>query len=578
MFFVCKKQAGVDMSTLKIALAQMNFFINDFSGNANEICRVIADNTSADVIVFSEMALSGYSPMDLVDELGFLARQAVAMDEVLVASRATAALIVLGAVTENRGVGKPFHNSLVLIREGKIIGTYHKQLLPTYNIFDERRYFEPGSEAPPAIDVHGVRIGFLICEDGWNDLKKDYAVNPVRQLKDQEVDLMVSINASPSNIGKGKQREIQFSSIAARYAVPFVYVNQVGGNDQIVFDGASFVVHPDGGVVFRLPQFKEAIGVIGFQKRAGVAVFSDGSGTSLIKELAEIEKPDSDFYFQQIILGLRDYAHKTGFSSVVVGSSGGIDSALTLALARDALGAENVIAITMPSCYSSPSSISDSEKLCRNLGVTLIRHEIAPINDSFLGGFVAAFSDQPSRLTQENIQARIRGAILMEYSNHFGNLLLTTGNKSEISVGYFTLYGDSAGGLNLIGDLYKTEVFELARWMNQYHGTELIPQSIIDKEPSAELWAGQKDVDTLPPYAVLDEVLKWMIEGQQLRPDERVVAEQTSEKMKQSSPEVIEKISAMIRRSEFKRKQAAPIIRLRSRAFGHGRQIPVAAA
>ncbi|MGQ5522007.1 NAD+ synthase [Chitinimonas sp. PSY-7] len=557
---------------LNIALAQLNYKLCDFTGNLVRIRRAIEQSASADLIVFSELCLSGYYPQDMVEEPGFLARQQAVLDQLLALSRQTAAALVVGAVTPNTGMGKPLHNSLLMIRQGEVVLTYHKQLLPTYNIFDERRHFEPGPDAPAVLVFNGKRIGFLICEDAWNNGGNDYTIDPVQALAKAGVDLIVSINASPSNVGKPAQRHGLFADMARRSGVPLVYVNQVGGNDQIVFDGGSFVVDPSHGVVHQLPLFEEAT----------ESLYFDGcfhlNNQSLTVPVSAAMEEDSEFYYRQIVLGLRDYAAKVGFRQVVIGSSGGIDSALTLALAADALGAENVVAITMPSQYSSVGSVSDSVDLCRNIGVSLLEHPIAELVGNYRGGFEHNFATKPSRLTVENLQARIRGTILMEYANHFGHLLLTTGNKSEISVGYCTLYGDTNGGLNIIGDLYKTEVFALARYYNQHHGCEFIPLAIINKEPSAELSEGQKDTDSLPPYPVLDEILKLHIEGARLRPVEYSAAQAFVQQLQQNGEQAtIDRILGLIAKSEFKRRQAPPIIRVRNRAFGNGRQMPIAA-
>ncbi len=561
----------MDRKPINIALAQLNYRICDYERNVSKICAAIRQCGAADLIVFSELALSGYYPQDLLDEPTFQAQQDTALQEVLRASRETGAAIVLGAVTHNSGVGKPHHNSLLLIREGQVLLSYHKQLLPTYNVFDELRHFEPGENRAAVLEHKGYRIGYLICEDGWNDLEQDYPVNPARALSDAGVDLIVSINASPSNVGKQQQRHMIFSGVAKRHGVPVVYVNQVGGNDQLVFDGGSFLVDARQGVVHELPLFEEAVELVGFD-----GGFFNAQG----RLMAPIDNypDDPQFYYRQIVLGLRDYIEKVGFKGVVVGCSGGVDSALTTALARDALGAENVKAITMPSVYSSAGSVSDSKALCTGLGVELFTHEITSIFDPLKAGFGAAFGRTPSQLTQENVQARIRGTILMEFSNHFGHLVLSTGNKSEISVGYTTLYGDMNGGINLIGDLYKTEVYALARYYNELHGRQIIPAAILDKEPSAELSAGQKDTDSLPQYHVLDQILKFHIEGPRLRPAEFEQARAFVESLESSGQgELVRKVLAMVAKAEFKRRQAPPIIRCRARAFGNGRQMPIAA-
>lgn len=556
---------------LKIALAQLDYKVGDFERNVSKIRAAIGKCDGADIIVFSELALTGYYPQDLLDEPAFQTRHDAALQEILNASRETTSAIVLGAATRNRGAGKPHHNALLLIQGGKMLLEYHKQLLPTYNVFDELRHFEPGERRAAVFEHKGFRVGYLICEDGWNDLERDYPVNPARTLAEAEVDLIVSINASPSNVGKQRQRHAIFSAVAKRHNVPLLYVNQVGGNDQLVFDGGSFLVDAQQGVVHELPLFEEAVELVGF----------DGGFFNAERRFA---KPidnypvDPEFYYRQIVLGLTDYAEKVGFKRAVVGCSGGVDSALTIALACDALGPGNVHAITMPSSYSSAGSVDDSKTLRAALGVKLFTHEIASIFEPFKTDFAKAFAQEPSLLTRENVQARIRGTILMEFSNHFGHLVLSTGNKSEISVGYTTLYGDMNGGLNLIGDLYKTEVYALARYYNDVHGRQIIPEAILAKEPSAELSMGQKDTDTLPPYPILDEILKLHIEGSLLRPAEYEQAKAFVEELKASGQaELVQRIHGMVAKAEFKRRQAPPIIRCRSRAFGNGRQMPIAA-
>jgi len=556
---------------LKVSLAQVDYTVNDFDQNAARIEAVIASAGSTDLIVFSELALSGYYPQDLLLEPDFVDRQQVALERVLSASRGCEAHLVLGLVTRHEGIGKPLRNSLALIHRGEVLLTYHKQLLPTYNIFDERRHFEPGGRHAALAHIRGWAVGFLICEDGWNDEELDYAVNPLEDLAEAGAQIVISINASPSNIGKRAQRHRIFGLASQRYGLPIVYVNQVGGNDQLVFDGASFIAAP-AGLVFESPRFVESCQTVEFTAE-GIGL----PGGLPLPELAPA-LPDCEFYYRQILLGLQDYCRKIGFRSVVIGSSGGIDSALTLALAADALGPENVVAVTMPSRFSSAGSVDDSVVLCERLGVKLFEHPIGALYDTYLGGFDAAFGVPASGLTRENLQARIRGAVLMAYSNHFGHLVLSTGNKSEISVGYATLYGDMCGGLNLIGDLYKTEVFALARWYNEKAGTDVIPRAILEKPPSAELAPDQKDTDSLPPYEVLDEILKLRIEGTYLRPDEFAEASRfVADLDRRDGGELHRRVRLLIARSEFKRKQAAPIIRLRGRAFGTGRQVPLAA-
>lgn len=562
---------------LRITLAQINPTVGDIAGNL-QLMQAAASQAHADgaqAVVFPELSLTGYYPGDLLDEPGFLAAVAAGIAEVQAATLATPGLHwIIGAPTPREGAGKGLHNSLLVVADGAIKLQYAKQLLPTYNIFDERRHFEPGPDVGKVLRIGSYQIGLLICEDGWNDDGRDYGVNPFQRLADAAPDLVVSINASPSNIGKREQRHCLFAASSARHGLPLLYVNQVGGQDTLVFDGASFAVTPRGGVVYEAARFASAVTTLSFDNGS----FSAADGAPLPAVEAK-GLPVMAFYQRQIVLGLRDYARRCGFKQAVVGSSGGIDSALTLALAVEALGAENVVAITMPSRYSSAGSVDDSVTLCRNLGISLIEHPIREIVESYSAGFGLAFATPLAGLPLENLQARIRGTILMEYSNAFGHLLLTTGNKSEISVGYCTLYGDTNGGLGLIGDLYKTEVFALCRHLNAAAGRELIPLAIIDKEPSAELAPDQRDTDSLPPYPILDAILKQLIEGERLGQDERdeAVAEFARIDASDEGKALVARIRGMIARNEYKRRQAPPILRMRGRAFGSGRQMPIAA-
>ncbi|MDC8757135.1 NAD+ synthase [Janthinobacterium fluminis] len=562
---------------LKLAIAQLNYTVGDFAGNAAATERHMAGAAAAgaDIIVFSELSLCGYYPADLLEDAAFLRRLDGALEQIIDASRRVPRLVtVLGSVRRNTGPGKPLYNALLAIQDGAVVAEYYKQLLPTYGIFDERRHFEPGPEGACVLDVAGHRIGFMVCEDGWNDAGRDYRVNPFTALRAAGPELVVSINASPSDIGKRQQRHDLFRAAAERTGLPIVYVNQIGGQDQLVFDGGSFAVAPGQGVAFEAQRFKEDFQVIGF----AAGRFSGADGEALpVPPPAGLSVPD--FTRRQIVLGLQDYARRCNFTKAVVGSSGGIDSALTLALAAEALGADNVFAITMPSAYSSEGSVSDSVALCDRLGVTLYTHPILALVDNYRAGFGAAFDAPLQGLALENLQARVRGTILMEYSNSFGALLLTTGNKSEISVGYCTLYGDTNGGLGLLGDLYKTEVYALARHVNEHAGRDIIPAAVLSKPPSAELAPGQQDTDSLPPYEVLDEILKWHIEGKRLPQAEAAAASAFVEQLLQGEDgkKLIARILGMVARNEYKRRQAPPIIRVRSRAFGSGRQMPITA-
>ncbi|HEY4069073.1 MAG TPA: NAD+ synthase [Burkholderiaceae bacterium] len=562
---------------LKITLAQLNYTVGDIEGNVRKMIDAArrAATDGAGLVVFSELSICGYYPNDLLEEPLFIARVAAGLAALQDASRQLRELHwVVGAPMRHDGPGKHLHNALVVLRAGEIVLRYAKQLLPTYNIFDERRHFEPGPDVARVLRIGQTQVGLMICEDGWNDEGLDYAVNPFARMADAAPDLVVSINASPSEVGKREQRHQVFGDASRRHAFPLLYVNQVGGQDQLVFDGASFAVEPERGVAFEARRFVEDVTTLRFE--AGRFSAADGAELPAVSASG---LPTMAFYRAQIVLGLQDYARRCGFKRAVVGSSGGIDSALTLALAVEALGAENVAAITMPSVFSSAGSVDDSVALCRNLGITLITHPVKDAVAVYARQFEASFGEPLKGLPLENLQARIRGTVLMEYSNAFGHLLLTTGNKSEISVGYCTLYGDTNGGLGLIGDLYKTEVFELSRHVNEAAGRELIPQAIIDKPPSAELAPDQRDTDSLPPYELLDEILKVLIEGQRLAHRELEAATQIVDQLR-ATPEgeaLVQRVRGMIARNEYKRRQAPPIIRVRSRAFGIGRQIPITA-
>ncbi|MDR2031657.1 MAG: NAD+ synthase [Azoarcus sp.] len=565
------------MKPLTLSLAQINFTVGDFSGNIARMSEAAGEAAAAGarLVVFSELALTGYPAGDLLDEADFLARIDTALAGLLDASRATPALHwVVGAPTRRRGAGKALENSLLVIRNGEIVLAYAKQLLPTYNVFDERRHFEPGPDVARILEIDGTKIGFLVCEDTWNDHGADYPVNPLARLAAARPDLVVIINASPSSIGKREERHAVLAAASRRHGLPMVYVNQIGGHDQLIFDGASFAVAPRGGVVFEAARFAEEVAALRFQD----GEFSGAQGQALAP-VPSAGLPLMAFYRRQIVLGLADYARRCGFGKVVVGASGGIDSALTLALAAEALGPENVAAVTLPSRFSSAGSVEDSAALCKNLGIRLFTHPIHDLVAAYEQGFDAAFGEPLQRLALENLQARVRGVVLMEYANQFDALVLATGNKSEISVGYCTLYGDTNGGLGPIGDLYKTEVFALARHLNETAGRERIPRVILDKPPSAELAPGQKDTDSLPPYPVLDTILKILIEGGRLSAEERDRVEADYARLlgTEDGAALVARVRRMIWKNEYKRRQAPPILRLRPRAFGSGRQMPIAA-
>lgn len=551
---------------MKIAFGQLNYKIGDFAANYQKIEQVVLEKKAkADLVVFSELSLSGYFPRDLLLNSKFLEEQYRYFEKVKKLSKTARVAIMIGYAERNEGHGKPLHNSLAVFSKGEQIFNYRKQLLPTYNIFDENRYFEEGDVNQKMVfELNGYKVGVFICEDGWDESvdKRLYNATPIKAVKSQNPDLVISINASPSNIGKAEQRLDIFSKAVSNILqVPFAYLNQVGANDQIVFDGASFFMNSKGILAGQLAFFEEDSAIIDMESMEYVSKHKTNKFPSQV-----------ELFYKQTVLGLKDYAAKGGFKKVVVGSSGGIDSALTLALAVDALGAENVVAITMPSQYSSEGSVGDSDTLCSNLGVKLYNRAIERDFNTTVEEYTKTFGEEPAKLTKENMQARIRGRILMEYSNNTGSLVLSTGNKSELSVGYATLYGDMCGGLNLIGDLYKMQVYALSRYYNELHKQELIPQVIIDKEPSAELSPGQVDTDSLPEYPVLDAILRVYIEHDCLNASDY---EADLKAIEQVEPEVVDQVIKLVHKAEFKRHQAPPIIRVQHRAFGFGRQIPI---
>lgn len=551
---------------MRIALAQLNYKIGDFENNFAKIAQVIEQQQGkADLIVFSELCLSGYYPKDLIYQPGFMAAQNRILQKLQPLTATKKIAIIIGFIASNQGKGQPFHNSLCLINQGNIEYTYHKKLLPVYNIFNEARHFAPGRQAG-IYEFQQHRFGFLICEDGWANLGGYlYECNPVDELAQHKLDAIICINGSPSHVGKQTERIQHFSAIAKRCQAPLLFTNQVGGNDDIVYDGGSFILDQQGDIVGILKNFAPDTGIITLENKT----ISSLTHFSAYQPLTE-----EAFFYQQMLLGLQDYVAKCRFKKVVIGLSGGIDSALTLALAVKALGAENVIALAMPSPYSSPASLEDAKSLCQIFSVKLY---CIPITEEFklcLRQFTETYGELPAPLTEQNIQARLRGRLLMEYSNQTGALVLSTGNKSELSVGYTTLYGDMTGGFNLIGDLYKTEVYKVAHYFNQIHPQSRIPKNIFQKAPSAELSPHQKDSDSLPEYEILDPILKLYIEGDLLNPAEKEACQALVNQLPSS---LTVQIHNMVDKAEFKRRQAPPIIRLQRRAFGYGRQLPIAA-
>lgn len=560
---------------LAFSLAQLDFIIGDLAGNVTRMVAAArkAAADGAQIIVFTELALTGYPPGDLLGEPDFLARVDAALMKLCDASRVTPSLYWIVGTPTRRRPGKALENSLLVLKNGQLVLQCAKRVLSACGMFDERRYFVPGPDGAACLEIGGTRVGFLIGGDAWDDDGKDGSLNPLGQLATEKPDLVIVINASPSHINMRRERHACITAASRRHGFPMVYANQTGGHDQLVFDGASFVATPEG-IVFEAARFEEAVTTLRLQDGTFLGV--DGGA---LPPVPSAGLPLMEFFRRQIVLGLSDYTRRCGFSKVVVGSSGGLDSALVLALAVEALGPENVIAITLPSRFSSLGSVSDSVSLCKNLGIKLFEHPIRDLVATCEQGFNAAFGEPLKKLALENLQARVRGTVLMEYANQFGALLLATGNKSEISVGFCTLYGDTNGSLGPIGDLYKTQVIQLSRHINEAAGRELIPEAIINKPPSAELAPGQKDTDSLPPYPVLDIILKTLIEGECLCTEEQDEVRAAWAKLAETKEgtALIARVRKMIWKSEFKRRQAAPALYLRPRPLGSERRFPIAA-
>ena len=545
---------------MRVTLVQADPKVGDIEGNVEKLRRTIETipRQSTDLVIFSELFLTGYPPMDLLEKNWFMAAVNRGLDEIkaLSSSRDDLGILLGCPFPTGSMVGKKLFNSAVLFEKGNILVHAGKSLLPTYDVFDEARYFSPFPEVA-TLSFRGETLGISICEDAWNDPLfwpngEMYERDPVQELADNGATLMINLSASPFSVGKIQARYDLLRGHVRRNGIPFVYVNQVGGNDELVFDGTSMVLDDKGDLLALLPSFEEGLVTVDIRSSGSAKVFP------VINEIRNV--------YHALVLGIKDYLSKCGFSKVVVGLSGGIDSALTCALAVQALGPDNVLGISMPSPYSSSGSVEDSRTLSKNLGM---QFKVIPITDIFNSMLVTLDRDLegPGRaLARENIQARIRGNILMAISNASGSLVLSTGNKSEMSVGYCTLYGDMSGGLSVLADVPKTMVYDLARFINS--SSETIPVEIIEKVPSAELRPDQKDSDTLPPYPVLDEIIHLYIE-------ENCSLSQIVEKgfEKDTVLWVVKAIS----RSEYKRKQAAPGLKVTSKAFGIGRRIPIAA-
>lgn len=552
---------------MRIAVAQLNFTIAAFEANFEKIRNAVVEARvhGADLVVCSELSTVGYPLVDLVERDDLVDRNLEQLERLARLSDEDLGLVV-GFVDRNHSArGKALHNAAALLWKGQVRGVVHKCLLPTYDVFDEARYFEPGC-GRQVLEFKGVRLGVTICEDAWSDPvlweRELYDREPVREASDQGADLLVNLSASPFTLGKAEVRREMIRRHAADTGLPFVYVNQVGANDELVFDGHSMVVDGNGDVVLRAREFEEDLLVAEIPDDAIGAKGAVGLSGTLRDGTSDRE----DRALNALQLGLRDYVKKSGFSEVVLGLSGGLDSALVAAIAARALGPDRVLAVAMPSRYSSQHSLDDAEALARNLG---IRYRVVPIDPMFqsmLDGLAPSFEGCDEDLTEENIQARIRGMVLMALSNKFGSLVLATGNKSEMGVGYCTLYGDMCGALAVISDVTKTEAYRLARWINRKG--DIIPEHILIKPPSAELRPDQEDQDSLPPYAVLDEILEGWVER-------RLSAAEIIDRG--FEPEVVRRVIGLIDRAEYKRRQAAPGIKISAKAFGIGRRYPIVA-
>lgn len=544
---------------MRVTLVQVNPVVGDLSGNlaiARRVIQSVAEQ-GTDMVVFPELFVTGYPPRDLLERSWFVERaEAVLADYARLSAEFPGIGLVLGAVTKTRrSRGRPLENVALLFYEGREVFRQAKSLLPNYDVFDEVRYFEP-AESVAVFPFKDEILGLSVCEDAWNTAeiwgRSLYDFDPLSHAVSQGATLLINVSASPFDIHKPGTRFRLFSAHASRLGVPIVFVDQVGANDELVFDGASMALDSQGCPICLLPLFEEAV----------VTVETTGVGTKALPDL----HPVPSLVYQALVLGIRDYVRKCGFSRVVLGLSGGIDSAVVCCLAVAALGRENVVAVTMPSDYSSAGSVEDSQRLAERLGIEFLIIPIKGIFHSYLSELGFFGSDSTIDVTVENIQARIRGNILMAFSNRHGYLVLTTGNKSELAVGYCTLYGDMSGGLAVLADVPKTMVYELAAYINR--DGEVIPEEVIRKPPSAELRPNQTDQDTLPPYPVLDAILERYVEAG-MSPQEMI--------LEGFDPATVHWVVGRVDRSEHKRRQAAPGLRVTQRAFGMGRRFPIAA-
>ena len=540
---------------MKIALAQFNPTVGDFAGNSARIIELAceAKKRGADLAVFSELCLCGYPPQDLVERPVFAERNATELARLAKAIPMPSVVGYVGRAQDN--TGKPVANSAALIADGKILFEQRKMLLPTYDVFDESRYFQP-AHSQHTFSLRAEKLGITICEDCWNDknfwAQRLYDRDPVAELVAQGSNLILNISASPYTIDKRSLRHDMLRAIAMERRVPVVYVNQVGGNDSLIFDGSSMAFMPDGRVAAMAKSFEEDL-----------VLFDTVTGAGEIRPQPLDELAAA---YHALVLGTRDYVRKCGFSKVVVGLSGGVDSALVATIAADALGPDNVLGVSMRSPYSSEGSIRDAEQLAKNLGIHYRSIPIKELFESYLTALAPAFKGLPVDSTEENIQARIRGNLLMALSNKSGSMVLSTGNKSEMAVGYCTLYGDMAGGLAVISDVPKSMVWELSKFVNRQQ--ERIPVATITKAPSAELRPNQTDQDTLPPYDVLDRILKAYVED--LRSPEEIADHYGFDL------QLVRSVARRVDQNEYKRKQAPPGLKVTSKAFSVGRRFPLA--
>ena len=551
---------------MKIAIAQLNPIIGDLTGNTQKILEVAQQAAANNVrlLLTPELSLCGYPPRDLLLNPSFVKSMDITLKKLAQDLPANLAVLV-GTVVKNKDAhitgGKTLFNSIALLEAGKIKQYFHKRLLPTYDVFDENRYFEPGLQAN-YFALDDINIGVTICEDLWNDEefwgKRHYAVNPIADLSILGVDLIVNLSASPYTVGKQKLREAMLKHSAANFQQSIIYTNQVGGNDDLIFDGRSFAVNNQGEIICRAK---------GFETDFLTIEFDEQMRDLQLDSISPVYESEDQEIWQALVLGVRDYVKKCRFSQIVLGLSGGIDSALVAAIATTALGKENVLGVLMPSPYSSEHSVSDALKLGENLG---IKTQILPIGElmqSFDHTLSELFTGTEFGIAEENIQSRIRGTLLMGISNKFGHLLLSTGNKSEMAVGYCTLYGDMNGGLAVIADVPKTRVYSICNWLNTHHQKEIIPQHIITKAPSAELKPGQVDQDSLPAYDILDDILERLINKHQ----------SAGEIVNAGHDQVIvNRVLKLVSIAEFKRRQAAPGLKITDRAFGTGWRMPIA--